>query len=129
MLVDHRLLPRAESACEIIIGSTTDEVGFDASVKASAMKNLTAGDIRAVLFLAGVRVKRMWAGLRPGTPDELPILEPVAGLDGYYNACGHFRTGILISPLTGLLLAEAIAGVIPDRAVSPLPVRAGSAGD
>lgn len=95
---------------EIIIGSTTEEVGFDVSVTPSAMKNLAAGAVRAVPFLAGVRAKRVWVGLRPGTPDELPILGPVAGLDGYYNACGHFRTGILTSPLTGLLLAETIAG-------------------
>lgn len=57
----------------------------------------------------------MWVGLRPGTPDELPILGPVAGLDDYYNACGHFRMGILTSPLTGLLLVETIAG---ERAMS-----------
>lgn len=95
---------------EIIIGSTTEEVGFDVSATPSAMKNLAAGAVRAVPFLAGVRAKRVWAGLRPGTPDELPILGPVAGLDGYYNACGHFRTGILTSPLTGVLLAETIAG-------------------
>lgn len=94
---------------EIIIGSTTEEVGFDVSVTPSARKNLAAGAVRAVPFLAGVRAKRVWVGLRPGTPDELPILGPVAGLDGYYNACGHFRTGILTSPLTGLLLAETIA--------------------
>lgn len=57
----------------------------------------------------------MWVRLRPGTPDELPIFGPVAGLDDYYNACGYVRTGILTSPLTGLLLAETIAG---ERAMS-----------
>ncbi len=95
---------------EIIIGSTTEEVGYDASVTPSAIKNLSAGAIRAVPFLARARVKRVWSGLRPGTPDELPILGPADDVAGYLNACGHFRTGILTSPITGLLLAEMISG-------------------
>jgi glycine/D-amino acid oxidase-like deaminating enzyme len=51
-----------------------------------------------------------WAGLRPGSPDELPILGPVEGLEGYLNACGHFRTGVVTSPLTGRMLAEFMTG-------------------
>lgn len=93
---------------EIIIGSTTEEVGFNVDVTASAIKELTAGAIRAIPFLKQVKVKRVWSGLRPGTADEMPILGPVIGLEGYINACGHFRTGILNSPLTGLLISEII---------------------
>jgi hydrogen cyanide synthase HcnC len=124
-IVGTETLPNVISAClsttdcylaqkrhgEIIIGSTTEEVVFDVGVTASAMKTLAVGAIRAVPFLKEVNVKRTWAGLRPGTPDELPILGPVEGVAGYYNACGHFRTGILNSPLTGLLFAELISGV------------------
>jgi hydrogen cyanide synthase HcnC len=95
---------------EIIIGSTTEEAGFDVSVTPSAMKSLSAGAVRAVPFLKNVKVKRVWSGLRPGTRDELPILGPVSGLEGYLNACGHFRTGILTSALTGLMLSEMIHG-------------------
>lgn len=95
---------------EIIIGSTTEEAGFDVSVTPSGMRTLAAGAVRAMPILARVPLKRAWAGLRPATPDELPILGPVPEIGGYYNACGHFRTGILTSPLTGLLLAEMIAG-------------------
>jgi len=93
---------------EVIVGSTTEEVGFDTGVTASAMKSLAAGAIRAVPALENVGVKRVWSGLRPGTPDELPILGPVEGIGGYLNASGHFRTGILNAPLTGLLLAELL---------------------
>lgn len=96
---------------EIIIGSTTEEVGFDVGVTRSGIKTLAAGAIRALPFLKQVNVKRVWAGLRPGTPDELPVLGPIESVTGYYNACGHFRTGILNSPLTGLLLAELLSGV------------------
>ena len=104
---------------EIIIGSTTEEVGFDPGVTDSAMKTLAAGAIRAVPMLEEVRAKRTWSGFRPGTPDELPILGPVAGLDGYVNACGHFRTGIVNSPLTGLILAELLAGDPPSFPIEP----------
>jgi hydrogen cyanide synthase HcnC len=83
------------------------------------MKALSTGAVRAVPFLKDVRVKRVWSGLRPGTPDELPILGPVEALAGYLNACGHFRTGILTSPLTGLLIAEMIAGDRPSFPAEP----------
>jgi hydrogen cyanide synthase HcnC len=104
---------------EIIIGSTTEEVGFDAGVTPSAIKELSAGAVRAVPFLARARIKRVWSGFRPGTPDELPILGPVDGFDGYLNACGHFRTGILTSPLTGLLVAEMLSGETPSFPIEP----------
>lgn len=123
-IVGTETLPEMLSAClsttdcyiaqkqhgEVIIGSTTEETGFEAGVTPSAMKTLSAGAVRAIPLLAHANVKRVWSGLRPGTPDELPILGPVEGLSGYLNACGHFRTGILTSPLTGLLIAEMIGG-------------------
>lgn len=132
-IIGTETLPRVISAClsttdcylaqkahgEIIIGSTTEEVGFDVGVKADAIKTLAAGAVRAMPFLTDVRVKRVWSGLRPGTPDELPILGPVPGLEGYLNACGHFRTGILNAPLTGLLTAEIASGTQPSFSVEP----------
>jgi hydrogen cyanide synthase HcnC len=132
-IVGTEALPEVLSAClsttdcylaqkqhgEIIIGSTTEETGFDVEVTPSGMKNLATGAVRAVPFLARARVKRVWSGLRPGTPDELPILGPVDGLAGYLNACGHFRTGILASPLTGLVIAEVISGGRPSFPIEP----------
>lgn len=104
---------------EVIIGSTTEEVGFDTGVTPSALKSLAAGAIRAVPSLENVQLKRAWAGLRPGTPDELPILGPVDGLAGYLNACGHFRTGILNAPLTGLLISGLAAGEPTSVSIEP----------
>lgn len=95
---------------EVIIGSTTEEVGFDPGVTPTAIQTLCEAAARAVPALADVGVKRVWSGLRPGSPDELPILGPVEGLEGYLNACGHFRTGILTAPLTGLVLTEIMSG-------------------
>lgn len=102
---------------EIIIGSTTEDVGFDTGVTAAAIGSLAAGAVRAVPSLAGVAIKRVWSGLRPGSPDELPILGPVEGMSGLLLACGHFRTGILTAPLTGLILAGLAAG---DPSVHPI---------
>jgi hydrogen cyanide synthase HcnC len=104
---------------EVIIGSTTEEVGFDTGTTAAASATLAAGAIRAVPGLAHATVKRVWAGLRPGTPDELPILGPVDDVSGYLNACGHFRTGILNSPLTGQILADLAAGEAPSYPIDP----------
>ena len=126
-IVGTETLPKILSAClsttdcylaqkhhgEIIVGSTTEEVGFDTGVTPEAMKTLAAGAVRALPFLAHARVKRVWSGLRPGTPDELPILGRVEGVAGYLNACGHFRTGILNAPLTGLIIAELASGEQP----------------
>lgn len=132
-IVCTETLPKMLSAClsttdgylaqkghgEVIIGSTTEEVGFDVGVTPSAIRSLSAGAVRALPLLARVAVKRVWSGLRPGSPDELPILGPVEGLRGYLNACGHFRTGILTAPLTGLVIAELAAGQRPSYPVEP----------
>jgi hydrogen cyanide synthase HcnC len=130
-------LPHALNAClsttacyllqkahgEVLIGSTTERAGFDVSVTPEALQTLCRGAVRAVPMLRQVRVKRVWAGLRPGTPDELPVLGPVAGLDGYVNAAGGFRTGIVAAPLTGQVVAQVVAGEKPSRALDPFLAR------
>jgi hydrogen cyanide synthase HcnC len=132
-IVCTETLPRTLTACvsttdcylaqkqhgEIIIGSTTEDVGFDPCTTAAAAGSLAAGGVRAVPRLAQARVKRVWSGFRPGSPDELPILGPVDGVPGYLNACGHFRTGILNAPLTGLTLAELAAGEAASEPIEP----------
>ena len=95
---------------EVLIGSTTERAGFDVSVTPEAIAALCQGAVRTVPCLSRVGIKRVWSGLRPGTPDELPILGPMDGLDGYVNAAGGFRTGIVASPLTGQVVAQMVAG-------------------
>jgi hydrogen cyanide synthase HcnC len=95
---------------EVLIGSTTEHSGFDVSVTPEGIRSMCRGAARAVPLLREVRIKRVWAGLRPGTPDELPILGPVKGLEGYVNATGGFRTGIVASPLTGRVVAQWVSG-------------------
>jgi hydrogen cyanide synthase HcnC len=117
-------LPRVLNACittascylaqkshgEVLIGSTTEHAGFDVSVTPQAIASLSRGAARVIPLLGRVNVKRTWAGLRPGTPDELPILGPAPGVHGYVNAAGGFRTGIVASPLTGIVVAQLMCG-------------------
>ena len=100
---------------EILIGSTTEDKGFDVSNTQPEIAGLVQGALRCIPELKNANIKRCWAGLRPGTPDELPILGPVDGIDGYLNACGHFRTGMLTSAITGVLLDGLVNG-------KPLPL-------
>lgn len=93
---------------EILIGSTTEEKGFDVNNTFPEISGLVQGAVRCVPELAQVNLKRTWAGLRPGSPDELPILGAVDEVEGYLNACGHFRTGILTSAITGVILDKVI---------------------
>jgi hydrogen cyanide synthase HcnC len=107
---------------EILIGSTTERVGFDVAVTSDALAALCRGAVRALPCLRTVSIKRTWAGLRPGTPDELPILGAAPGIQGYVNAAGGFRTGIVASPLTGEVVAQIILAEESSVPVEPFSV-------
>lgn len=104
---------------EVLIGSTTEHAGFDVSVTPEAIHSLCRGAVRAVPALQHVQLKRTWSGLRPGTPDEMPLLGPVEGLEGYLNAAGGFRTGIVASPLAGEIVAQYAAGETTTVPIEP----------
>jgi sarcosine oxidase subunit beta len=93
----------------LLLGSTREFVGFDRSTTPAglgAIARKTASILPALLRLS---VIRSFAGLRPWTPDGLPILGPVEGLDGFVMAAGHEGDGIALSPITGALIAQQIA--------------------
>lgn len=103
---DVYLVPRAGG--RVLVGATVEEAGFDTRVTLGGVVRLAAAAVEAVPALAGAALVRTWAGLRPGTPDGLPILGRVAGLEGLVLATGHFRNGILLAPITARLLADLI---------------------
>ena len=97
------LVPRHDG--RIIAGSTVEYEGFDRSVTVAGMQKILSGAISLVPALESARVEETWAGLRPDSPDHLPILGPT-DLDGLLIATGHFRSGILLTPVTARLIRE-----------------------
>jgi glycine oxidase len=99
------LVPRNDG--RILAGSTVERIGFDRDVTAGGMKKIMNGAIELVPGLAKARIEETWAGLRPDSPDHLPILGPT-DVEGLLLATGHFRSGILLAPLTAQFMREWI---------------------
>ncbi len=103
--------PRAyfvqRAADELIVGTTVEQVGFNKEVTDEGRRMILQGGEEIASRLASLPLEAAWAGLRPGTPDGLPVLGPTP-LKQFLLAAGHFRSGILLAPLTGRLVAEWI---------------------
>jgi glycine oxidase len=99
------LVPRNDG--RILAGATIEYVGFDKETTAGSIEKILSAAIELAPALAGARIEEMWAGLRPDSPDHLPILGPT-DLDGLLIATGHFRSGILLAPITARLVREWI---------------------
>jgi glycine oxidase len=99
------LVPRPDG--RLIVGATTEERGFDTTVTAGGVHELLREAYRLLPDVVEMELVESIAGLRPGTPDNLPLIGPGA-LDGLVLACGHYRNGILLAPLTGEAVAELL---------------------
>jgi glycine oxidase len=97
------LVPRDDG--RILAGATVEYVGFDKEVTAGSIEKILSAAIELAPGLASARIEETWAGLRPDSPDHLPILGPT-DLDGLLIATGHFRSGILLAPITARLIRE-----------------------
>lgn len=95
---------------EAIIGSTMEQVGFQPEVTAAGLARIFAATTRLAPNLIRATVRRTWAGLRPVTPDGLPILGREPRLDGLWYATGHGRNGILHAGLAGVLIRQLLNG-------------------
>jgi glycine oxidase len=91
----------------ILVGSTIERAGFEKTLTLEGMQKILTGVLRMSSRLAGCTFVDGWAGFRPLTPDQLPILGP-ARYPGLYAATGHFRHGILLAPATAVALADLI---------------------
>lgn len=99
------IVPR--SSGKILIGATVEDVGFDKTVATSIIQQLRSEAARYLPELASSPIVESWAGLRPGTPDDLPILGPT-DMPNVFAATGHFRNGILLAPVTAKIMASLI---------------------
>ncbi len=108
---DVYLIPRSDG--RLVIGATQEEVGFDKQTLPETIQKLRQSAMNLVPKLAEAGILEAWAGLRPGTPDGLPILGATP-TPGYFVATGHFRDGILLAPVTAKLMAQMILGRKPE---------------
>jgi len=110
------LIPRSDG--RLLVGATVEEAGFDKRVDLATIQGLHKAALALAPKLGDARIIENWAGLRPGTPDALPILGATA-TPGYYVATGHFRDGILLSPITAEVMAAVIEGRDPEFDLTP----------
>lgn len=101
------IVPRPDG--RVVIGATSEERGFDTTVDAGAIHRLLEAAWEVLPDVLELEFERALAGLRPGTPDNRPLIGP-AGLDGLVVATGHYRNGILLAPVTAARVASALAG-------------------
>ncbi len=118
------LVPKADGS--VVVGATVEDVGFDRRVTAEGVRSLLEAGTRLVPALADSSFLGAWAGLRPRTPDELPLVGPLPGVEGLVLAAGHYRNGVLLSPVTGELVRDGILGkgwgepaFLPERFLGP----------
>jgi len=100
------LVPRPDG--RLVVGATSEERGFDTSVLAGGVHELLREAYRVLPDVAELELLDAIAGLRPGTPDNLPLIGPGA-IEGLHLATGHYRNGILLAPLTADWLAADLA--------------------
>ncbi|HEY6466733.1 MAG TPA: glycine oxidase ThiO [Candidatus Acidoferrales bacterium] len=114
------LVPRSNGW--IVAGSTLEESGFDKHTTVEGLQKIRKTAVELIPDLASAEIVESWCGLRPGTPDGLPILGPI-DVEGVILATGHFRNGILLAAVTAQLVKDWITHArpsIPVETFSPL---------
>ncbi|MET9760184.1 glycine oxidase ThiO [Streptomyces sp. NPDC006372] len=115
------LVPRASG--ELVVGATSEETGWDTTVTAGGVYELLRDAHELVPGITELPLTETRAGLRPGSPDNAPLLGPTA-LEGLLLATGHYRNGVLLTPVTGDALAHALTtGELPEVARPFTPKR------
>ncbi|RRV06153.1 glycine oxidase ThiO [Pseudomonas sp. v388] len=99
-------IPRRDG--HILIGSTLEHEGFDKTPTDAALESLKASAIELLPALADAEPVAQWAGLRPGSPQGIPYIGPVPGIDGLWLNCGHYRNGLVLAPASCQLLTDLL---------------------
>jgi glycine oxidase len=102
------IVPRdRETPQKLVVGSTLENAGYEKAVTSGGLENIFSAVNEIAPSLADAEILETWSGLRPGTPDQLPVLGPTS-IEGLVMATGHYRNGILLAPVTARLIAEWI---------------------
>jgi glycine oxidase len=110
------LVPRGDG--RYVLGATVEERGFDQRVTAGAMHDLLREAVTVAPGVSELEVEEALAGLRPGTPDNAPVIGPGA-LEGLHWATGHYRHGILLAAITAEAVAAGLVGERPNELAAP----------
>jgi glycine oxidase len=94
-------------------------VGFDKTPTVDALESLKVSAIELLPALAKAVPVKQWAGLRPGSPEGIPYIGPVAGKPGLWLNCGHYRNGLVLAPASCQLFADLLLGREP--VIDPAP--------
>jgi len=103
---DCYLVPWRNGA--LLVGATVEDVGYDESATADGVARLLGASADLIAGVPQARFDGVRVGLRPGTPDELPLIGPSSTMPGVYYATGHYRNGVLLAPLTAKLVADLV---------------------
>jgi glycine oxidase len=119
------LVPRSDG--RILIGATVENIGFDKRVDPDTINQLHQAAAVLVPELGEARIHEAWAGLRPGSPDGLPIMGATS-ITGYFVSTGHYRNGILLAPASARVMSRVIRGEDPGMDIAAFsPDRFGDA--
>lgn len=114
--LDAYVVPRADG--EVIVGATVEDRGFDTTVTGRAVHDLLRAGIELVPDIGELALTEPEAGLRPGTPDNGPLLG-WSSVEGVAIATGHYRNGVLLAPVTADLLAGLVVDGAPSELLAP----------
>lgn len=101
------LVPRSDG--RLLLGSTLEDVGYNKRTDVETLQRLFDAAVGLFPKIKNSLRNEAWAGLRPATPDELPILGTTS-ISGYFVATGHYREGILLAPITASIMSDAVVG-------------------
>lgn len=104
------VVPRRDG--RLLAGSTIERVGYDKGVSTAGLQTIRSHALEIFPRLHEVPLTDSWAGLRPCSTDNLPVIGPCGEIEGLVYATGHYRNGILLAPITGRLVAAAILGKV-----------------
>lgn len=107
------MVPRQDG--RILVGATSEDVGYVKENTDDAILDLTCSAEIMAPQLSGLTIVDKWSGLRPRSADGFPVLGELGGLSGLYFATGHYRNGILLAPITGEIIADAITNSTKSR--------------
>jgi len=115
------LIPRKDG--RILAGSTVENAQFDKSASDSARAALRDFACGLLPALRGCQIEKHWAGLRPGSPEGIPVIGPHPDVANVYFNCGHFRNGLVTAPASACLLADHVLGRPPIIPPEPYSLR------